>query len=83
MKKQNTMYEFNGCYFHGHPCKYELWNEEKMKRTNKKKEFIEKLGFKLITFWECDYTKLSKSNRDIANYLNKRKLYYENMEKIA
>ena len=56
----NEVFEMQGCRFHGHPCKMNPNHEEeemklRYKKTLEKREYIEKLGYKLVEMWECDF----------------------------
>jgi hypothetical protein len=62
--KTNTVYEYNGDYWHGNPKLYskEDLNKKNKKtfgelyeRTIKKKEYIELLGYKYVECWEYDW----------------------------
>lgn len=63
-KKTNTIYEFNGDFYHGNPDKFNpedlnpVINKtygELYKNTLIKEENIKKAGYNLITIWESDY----------------------------
>ena len=68
----NTIYEFNGCFYHGCPecfdqddinsvCKKS--NEQLYNSTLKKEDFIRSQGYNLITIWEHEWN-LIKNNVD-------------------
>lgn len=72
----NTVYEFNGCYFHGCNKCYERnrlnRNNSKTMRmllcdTLKKKAEIESKGYKLVTMWEHDWKKERKNHIEFIN----------------
>lgn len=65
--RTNTIYEFNGDYWHGNPAKYA--SRDTNKQSNKtfgklhkdtiKRESIFKLaGYNIISIWESDFLKL-------------------------
>ena len=65
-KKTNTIYEFNGCIFHGCPICYDkndinpiIHKPNKLiyKRTLIKENYINSCGYKLIIIWEHDWKK--------------------------
>jgi len=65
----NTIYEFNGDYFHGNPEKYEptIINaftkktmEQLYKETINKKEKLIKNGYRVIDIWESEWDDLKK-----------------------
>jgi len=62
----NTVYEFNGDYFHGNPSKYQsdIINKvthctfgELYKRTLDKEAQIKSAGYNIISIWESDFKK--------------------------
>ena len=69
MKKYKTVIFINGCFWHAHEgCKYfvlpdnnkEFWKEKLFRnreRDFEKKVQLEKLGWKVITIWECQLKK--------------------------
>jgi hypothetical protein len=68
----NTIYEFNGDYWHGNPVKYnpEDINEinhktfsELYKETLIKKEILENAGYKVVSIWESEWKKILKANK--------------------
>jgi hypothetical protein len=69
-EETNTVYEFNGCIWHGHKCKkckgqinpinkesYEKLYEKTIEREN----IIMMFGYNLETIWECEWDKIRKS----------------------
>ena len=65
-KGTNTVYEFNGCFFHGcQLCnvteyKYKAFGDNMTKdnlykKTMEKKSNLENLGFSVISKWECEF----------------------------
>lgn len=84
MKKYKTVIFVNGCFWHAHEgCKYFVlpdnnkeFREEKLFR-NRERDFVkkiqlEKLGWKVITIWECELKK-DKIEETLENL--KQKLY--------
>lgn len=84
MKKYKTVIFINGCFWHAHEgCKYfvlpdnnkEFWKENLFR--NRERDFeekvqLEKLGWKVITIWECQLKK-DKIDETLENL--KEKLY--------
>lgn len=68
----NTIYEFNGDYWHGNP---EVYNSEYINKHNKikfgdlykktinKRDELLKLGYKVISIWESDFNKIRRSKK--------------------
>ena len=65
-QKTNTVYEFNGCYFHGCPDCFNEYTKNKsgktMKQlyqhTMKKKQEIIDAGYNFVDIWSCEFDKL-------------------------
>jgi hypothetical protein len=82
-KETKTIYEFNGCFFHGHPkCVSNMSSINPVmkisydclfKRTLNKKKALERQGFKVITKWECEWEKERKSV-EIENFLKEHQI---------
>lgn len=74
-----TIFEFNGCYFHGcqicnkHKNKICHVNgkhsSELYKLTEKKKEHCLKQGYNYISIWECEWKKIQKSSDEEKKYI--------------
>jgi len=68
-----TCYEFNGCRWHGCPCRdvetQRRKEEEIMKKrflnTQQRKDTIEKEGYKVISMRQCDWTRRKKLLKSI------------------
>jgi hypothetical protein len=72
-KELNTIFEYDGCYFHGCPKCYTNRDhvntrcnktfQELYDRTIEKETFCKEQGYKYISIWECDW-KFIKNNCD-------------------
>ena len=73
----NTIFEFDGCYYHGHQC----WLTERVtsekwiqiqpalkKQTEKRRTFLKNEGYNIISIWECEYDALVRSNSDLKAF---------------
>jgi G:T-mismatch repair DNA endonuclease (very short patch repair protein) len=77
-KNINTIFEFQGCYYHGcKKCKPTGINptckktyQELYDKTIKKKEHCIKEGYRYIEIWECEWTEIKKSDELLNNYIN-------------
>lgn len=68
----NTVYEFNGDYWHGNPAKY---NHSKINNVSKKtfgelyqntlnkEHLLKEAGYNVISIWESDWNKQMKENK--------------------
>ena len=62
--KKETIFEFNGCYYHEHQfrltekVKNENWlrnQPELLKQTKLRRKYINNEGFNIMSIWECYY----------------------------
>ncbi|KAG5862844.1 hypothetical protein JTB14_020294 [Gonioctena quinquepunctata] len=76
----NTIFEFQGCYFHGHPSCFKH-NRDKRLQDNPfetlssryettifKTNHLRSLGYEVVEKWECDFRKELQSNQEIVSY---------------
>jgi hypothetical protein len=71
---QNKIYEFLGCYFHGHHCqKNDPERENKFNKTQKRIAFIEEMGHQVETMWECEFEKKIKKQPEIKKFIQNRR----------
>ncbi len=73
----NTVFEMQGCHFHGHKCKMNPRHEEddmkrRYQKTLEKREYIESLGYKFVEMWECDFNRLKRNDAKLSQFLAKR-----------
>lgn len=72
--ESNTIYEFHGCYFHGHPpdkCLKKGYLSEHLNTTTKRnfgelyeetirrEKILKELGYNLVIIWECQFRRQS------------------------
>lgn len=65
-----TIYQYNGCYFHGHSChlNQRMNSNEREKRFNKTKDcelYLTKQGYKVRSLWECEFFRLLKKTKSL------------------
>lgn len=65
-----TIYQYNGCYFHGHSChlNQRMNSNEREKRFNKTKDcemYLTKQGYKVQSIWECEFFQLLRKNKTL------------------
>ena len=73
----NTVYEFMGCYIHGH-CEFR--NESKQADVEKKKEYYQRLGFNTVFMYSCEFRSMIDASQD---YYKRRLLYHKKIKKIG
>ena len=75
-----NLWEYLGCWAHGHNCEYgikSLTEQERTKRLKKhdvKMKFLYKQGYKVELIWECQYQKEKKDNKDLQAFVQGRRL---------
>lgn len=70
-----TIYQYNGCYFHGHSChlNQRMNSNEREKRFNKTKDcemYLTKQGYKVQSIWECEFFQLLRKNKTLQAVAN-------------
>ncbi len=81
LPKYRTVIFVHGCFWHRHKgCKFayipksrvEFWQKkfkENVQRDKKKQANLKKAGWKVITIWECETSKLSELEKKIKKEL--------------
>jgi hypothetical protein len=87
-EKTNTIYEFDGCLYHGHLECYKPDTFVPFLQTSiiglhtrhvKKKKFLEDCTVdgkkvKIVSIWECEWDKLCKNDMNVKNFLKRKKI---------
>ena len=60
-EENNTVYEFHGCYHHGHFCHTKWYNAKKWDNTVQRDQAIRNGGYNLVTITSCEWIKMSES----------------------
>ncbi|KAJ8311825.1 hypothetical protein KUTeg_010638 [Tegillarca granosa] len=77
---KNTIYQFHGCYYHGHSCpvtrdiKDEKWlktREQKFTKTQATTRYLQQQGYKVIELWECQYKEFCRQHPKMYDVINK------------
>ena len=80
-KKNNTIYEYHGDYWHGNPNKYKPDNinevcnktyKELYENTLKREKIIKSLGYNLVTIWESDWDMINKNIKKLQFNIKKK-----------
>jgi hypothetical protein len=82
-RELNTIFEFDGCYYHGCPTCYkdrEKYNQKCKKtfnelynKTIQKEEFCKNKGYIYISIWECEWKSIKLDINKQHEYCNKLK----------
>ena len=75
----NTVYQFHGCYWHGHECMEEQGvaknekngktMEQLRKETVKNSNYIRQCGYQLVELWECEWQQMKSQNLHLRQFL--------------
>ena len=75
-----TVFQFHGCWWHGHDCHLTDGKEMNEKRKRPMKEllaetkanskYIEEQGYQLIEVFECQWRRLKKTNSQVQHFLS-------------
>jgi G:T-mismatch repair DNA endonuclease (very short patch repair protein) len=78
-KDTNTVYEFKGCYWHGHDCHLNQDKpatdeegqkmEQRYQRTQEKMQYIQDNGYAVKQMWECDWELLKKEDPAVKAFV--------------
>ena len=79
--KTNTVYEFQGCFWHGCPACYpnrgeshrrleDRSPEDVYRCTQKKLQFLRDKGYNVIEIWECKWYQLKKEREDVSAFVD-------------
>ena len=80
-QEQNTIYQFHGCYWHGHQCwltksvKDAKWHKEqetKYKKTLETTQYLRSHGFTVIEMWECQFRNQMHFDTTLKAFLKSR-----------
>ncbi|XP_055714985.1 uncharacterized protein LOC129809195 isoform X2 [Phlebotomus papatasi] len=79
-EESNTVFEFFGCFYHGHTClqdrKYQCSKDpldtlgNRYEMTMHRLSKLRKLGYKLKFTWECEFRKLLKYDQVLNNSID-------------
>ncbi|XP_072400380.1 uncharacterized protein [Diabrotica undecimpunctata] len=84
-KESHTVYQFHGCFWHGHPDCFKNdtinhVNNETMgdlyEKTMRRSNQLRDAGYNLVEMWECEWIKECKNMPQIVEPLNPRNAFY-------
>ena len=74
-----TVYQFHGCFWHGHECALNRgkdFNEKRQKpmaelreETRANTEYIRSKGYNVVEMWECEWRQIKKNNRELQRFI--------------
>ena len=75
-EQTNTVYQFHGCFWHGHSCSPESSGDlrgrtadQRLRETVAKQEYLESLGYALVVVWECDWRRCVTASPELRAFL--------------
>ena len=80
-QEHNTIFQFNGCYWHGHLCwltksvKDTSWHNERQQRYNKTLEtsaYLRSKGFHVVEMWECQFREQMRNDPNLKAFVESR-----------
>ena len=77
--QMQTVYQFHGCYWHGHDCslnRVKVYNEKRKKpmaeireETRANTEYIRSKGYHVTEMYECAWRQMSSTNRELQRFI--------------
>ena len=77
--ERQTVYQFHGCYWHGHDCALNHGKEfnerrnkpmaELLEETKANTEYIRSKGYRVVERWECEWRDMKKTNRELQHFI--------------
>ena len=74
-----TVYQFHGCYWHGHDCeptRGKEFNEKRKKpmtklleETKATSEYIRSKGYNVVEMYECEWTEMKRTDRELQRFI--------------
>ena len=65
------MYEFLGCYWHGHSCLPNIGSnlqQERLTKTRLRLQHTLELGYDLEVMWECEWKRRIRMKGDVGRF---------------
>ncbi|XP_060570376.1 uncharacterized protein LOC132728723 [Ruditapes philippinarum] len=70
-----VIYEFLGCYFHGHSCvtpEHLEQHKQRFNRTQERLAYLRSLDYQIVIIWECEFTGQVKENDTMKQFIDQR-----------
>ena len=76
----STVYEYDGCFIHQHEnCALNTsdtntaQSRAKRNRREHRNKYYQRLGYNVVTIWECEYEKMKKNSPELRKFLQNRR----------
>ena len=73
----STVYQFHGCYWHGHDCGVPvdgtvrgMTAEARLAQTRQKEEYFRSLGYRVKAMWECEWSRQVSASIEKKTFLS-------------
>ncbi|XP_071793479.1 uncharacterized protein [Asterias amurensis] len=82
-QKTNTVYQFHGCFWHGHNCHRnpnefnnfrKISRDDLMKQTEQMSTYIRQQGYNLVEMWECQWHDLRREDHTVGHFVESIRL---------
>ena len=77
--ESQTVYQFQGCYWHGHDCALNREKEvngkrnrpmtELLEETRANTEYIRSKGYRVVEMWEFEWRRMKRTNRELQRFI--------------
>jgi hypothetical protein len=70
------VYEYNGCWYHGHNCHLNVNDDDREKkyaRTMERMIYIQNKGYRVKVIWECQFQGMIQTNAELRAFIEERK----------
>ena len=75
--ESQTVYQFQGCYWHGHDCALNRGKEANEKRnkpelleeTRADTKYMRSKGYRVVEMWECEWRRMKRTNRELQRFI--------------
>ena len=80
-RANKTVFEFNGCYWHGHTCipqgrrlaldeDTQETLQDRYQTTLLKREYLQKCGLTVVSIWECTWKEMVRNSSEIQEFID-------------
>ena len=78
-KESQTVFQFHGCYWHGHRCHLTQGKEVNEKsgksmvelydETKANTKYIKDQGYRVVELWQCQWLQMKDTNKDLQRFI--------------
>ena len=70
------VYEYNGCWYHGHNCvlnRHDKNRDDKFNRTMERLNYIQSKGYDVVVIWECEFESMIDCKNELRSFVEETK----------